>query len=454
MRRYWVKTIMITAWITTVTLSFTSCEKDETNDHEQIQSEYTLMLYGCGGGDLDQYMQRNLEEMLLVGETEKVKMTWQIKYSAKYQNDPEKKGTQRFVVEDKDGDLRVDEKETFDASLPLYDPDNLADFIRWSKMKRPAKNYILILWNHGNGWFPTVDQPKSKAVLADDNVGGLGMSIDELVAGIKKSDTHLKMVYYDACLMNMLENVCGLTEVSDYALGSAHSVPSLGGLYASLINGLNSNMDFETGIKKYCKNVIGHWNLYELKIDLALTNLSKLAPVMTTLSKISNELIMTYDKYKEAYDNADDNTYNVANKTAPFVDIISYVKNVALMSENPKLINLSGELVQNADDAIVCSEITNALSPQKTSWGVTLISDGTWRIKRENGETLILYWNGTKELITPTGEKTTSTWGSTGADSYEKLAFDKATNWSKWLRVKQPDKSDKDYKLLLSDKTF
>ncbi|MEG1498751.1 MAG: hypothetical protein RRX93_00990 [Bacteroidales bacterium] len=37
-------------------------------------------------------------------------------------------------------------------------------------------------------------------------------------------------------------------------------------------------------------------------------------------------LIMTYDKYKEVYDGVDYYAYNVANKMAPFVDIISYVK--------------------------------------------------------------------------------------------------------------------------------
>ncbi len=196
-----------------LSLSLTSCDNDDPvpiPEPDQEMAEYTLMLYGCGGGNLDKAMTNNLSQALLVGTNDKVKMTCQVKFSADYQDNPDLKGTRRFTLEDENEDGEIDEVTVLDVSLPLYDPANLSEFIQWSKERCPAQNYILILWNHGGGWHPFYDRPKTKGVLFDDNLDREGLSLDELIAGVKQSDTHLKMLYYDACLMEMLENYRGL----------------------------------------------------------------------------------------------------------------------------------------------------------------------------------------------------------------------------------------------------
>ena len=220
---YFVSCMMLS-----MALSLTSCNDDDpvpTPEPELGMAEYTLMLYGCGGGNLDLAMASNLDQALLAGTNDKVKMTCQVKFSADFQNDPDLKGTRRFILEDKNKDGDVDEETVLDVSLPLYDPANLAEFIQWSKERCPAQNYILILWNHGGGWSPIDDQPKTKGVIYDYNLNQVGLSLDDLITGVKQSDTHLKMLYYDACLMGMLENYSSLTEIADYAMGSAHSIP-------------------------------------------------------------------------------------------------------------------------------------------------------------------------------------------------------------------------------------
>ena len=165
-------------------LSLTSCNDDDpvpTPEPELGMAEYTLMLYGCGGGNLDLAMASNLDQALLAGTNDKVKMTCQVKFSADFQNDPDLKGTRRFILEDKNKDGDVDEETVLDVSLPLYDPANLAEFIQWSKERCPAQNYILILWNHGGGWSPIDDQPKTKGVIYDDNLNQVGLSLDDLI---------------------------------------------------------------------------------------------------------------------------------------------------------------------------------------------------------------------------------------------------------------------------------
>lgn len=388
-----------------------SCSKDDDNalPAAEEQTEYTLMLYGCGGGNLDQFMATNIQEALLVGGSKKVKMTGQIKFSKSFQDDPDFEGTRRFILEDKDKDGDLDDEKFGDASIALYDPNTLADFIRWSKEKCPAKNYILIIWNHGNGWFPSVDAPKTpqtRAVIFDDNLDeSPGMSLNELVDGVKMSDTHLKMIYYDACLMNMLENLCSLSEIADYALGAAHITPGLGGDYTSLIENLNSASSLEVAMKQYCRETMNHWNIYKSENDIVLTDLSKLGPVTATLKKISLELVDSYDDYEEKFDEATNSCYKF-NSDFPYFDIRDYVENLAATSSSAKLVKYATEFQRAVDNAIVCCERSGKLEAyaQKISWGVILINKNAWDY--------------------------------CDFDSvYENLAFDKATGWSKWLKA-------------------
>lgn len=396
------KTIALLCALCAAIVLLPSCN-DDKGPAKEPQAEYTLMLYGCGGGNLDNSMLLNLEEALLTGANDKVKMTVQIKFSAKYQSDPDMRGTQRFILDDEDGDGDYDDVEILDASLPLYDPDNLADFIRWSKLQRPAKNYILILWNHGNGWEPSTDAPKTRGILADDNVGELMMSLDELVEGVKKSDTHLKMVYYDACLMSMLENLCGLADVADYAMGAAHVTPGLGGDYASLISNLRTGANLEAAMKQYCHEVMAHWNIFGAALDISLTDLSKLAPVTAALRKISEELVGSYADYTKTYNDATNECYRL-DPAFPFFDLMDYVQTLAVNSGNALLLNLSSELHRATDAAIVCREASQKLAGQEISWGITLINDAAWESDYADG-------------------------------SYEELAFDKASGWSQWLQT-------------------
>ena len=36
--------------------------------------------------------------------------------------------------------------------LDMADPATLTDFVRFSHNQYPAENYLLVLWDHGNGW--------------------------------------------------------------------------------------------------------------------------------------------------------------------------------------------------------------------------------------------------------------------------------------------------------------
>ena len=106
-------------------------------------ARWTVMVYmGADNGMSDQsYV--DLLEMAQVGSTSDVNIVVQVDH-------PETDSwprPRRLRVEP--NHLRVL------AELPeldMADPVTLTDFVRFSRNQYPAENYLLVLWDHGNGW--------------------------------------------------------------------------------------------------------------------------------------------------------------------------------------------------------------------------------------------------------------------------------------------------------------
>ncbi|GHV43039.1 hypothetical protein AGMMS49546_23490 [Spirochaetia bacterium] len=478
-------------------------------------AEYTVMFYGVGGKDLDKELALNLKEALGVGTNDRVHFTAEIKFSKALQApdpvyavrdtkpfDPgfSHRGTVRLHLDPGAAAFTVD--ATLPLDTPLYRPDVIADYIKWTKEKFPARKYIMVLWDHGGGWLPGVEDdgpktsvafsgagplaslsalPPNRAVAYDDNLDDKAISISELVEGIKLSDTRMELVYYDACYMNMLENLGELREVAAYSLGAGHITPGLGGDYGTLLQLLGGGGgDTREIISEYCYLLMNHWNLLsDDPADITFTDLSKLQGVFDVVKKVADELVASNSIYGTEYysqgipvmtkewvvgfpdnvthvyndrGNADkfdsttgvpnsfngtvindgDNLLNL-NKYLPpkpyvyfydkalkyasedysgtehnyiFADIYNYVEYVAMRSNNPKLITYASQLLTAANKAIIYGEESDKL-PVLTTFSVTLINKSWWnRDYKPNG-------------------------------AYEKLTFDKATSWSKWLQINE-----------------
>ena len=411
---------------------FASCiDKDyytmEAPEEPKDESTYTIMMYGCGGGNLDLPMVTNIREALLAGSTDRVKFTGQIKFSAAYQEYEETAGTQRFIVGDTPENWYTP-VEVLDTELALYDPKNLTDFINWSKEQCPADEYILLLWNHGGGWTPDDDAPKNRAVIYDDVLEKKGLSLDELVKGIKDSGTKMKMIYYDACLMGMMETMAGLTECADYALAASHITTGLGGDFNSLMYHLNNSTNFEEAIKEYCFETMSHWNLEGKPYDLTLVDLSKMdnllkevkvfsgylkevvqivAKCQEDLENCSNDEKSIHDMYLAALNNC--YMYDTNYFASPFFDLQNFAEIFticgAFNSYTPKFVDMASRLKRAFKEVIVCKQLSNIIAGSlDLSLAVTIVHDKIW-----------------EALKYPS--------------VYPGLKFQQATNWGDWLAI-------------------
>ena len=260
------------------------------------KAKYGILLYGCGGGNLDNALAMNLRDAAKAGSNANVKMAAQYKWSRAYQSNNDMNGTFRDVLE---GNSWVN-KQKLSNRLELYKSQTLTDFINWAAKEIPAEHYILIVWNHGDVWNPYDDSPtpqsvgrddlevmsmnpdfgiiKPQAAIYDDILNNTPMSTASLAKAISDSKKPIKTVYFDVCLMLMMETLQEIrvnAPVVEYCMGAEHLTPGMGGNYKLLLNllGKNDNVSFESKMKDY---IIGTataadwWNRVSTPHDLTM----------------------------------------------------------------------------------------------------------------------------------------------------------------------------------------
>lgn len=152
----------------TLPLGFTACSDDEDPTTEQSaepepepepDADYTVMLYGCGGGNLDDALIYNLSQVEGYGYSDKVQFTGLVKFSVPYQtgDDAQFQGTRLYSLTP----TGMENERIADADYRLDNPDHLASFISDAAERMPAKRYVLVLWNHGSEFTPVYDQPSN-----------------------------------------------------------------------------------------------------------------------------------------------------------------------------------------------------------------------------------------------------------------------------------------------------
>ncbi len=285
-----------------------SCSNDEDDDvkMEKKQADYTVMLYGVGGGDLDLYLRYNLDQVQTYGYTEKVNFAATVKYSADEQEGEGMDGT-RLLTMTPEG---MKNERIAGPEFRMDDPQNLADFIISSRESFPAKKYVLVLWNHGLE-FSMYDQPvndnyntkkSSRALLFDDNVeeygGEASLSIFELEEALARAGEKIDLLYWDVCTMNMIEHVYQLREHVNYILGAEHLTPCYGGNYAALIHSLENNPALLSAMQKYVAEMKDFW-LSMLgdgyPYDLTLVDLQYAEDVVQCVKRCADELMAIRD---------------------------------------------------------------------------------------------------------------------------------------------------------------
>ena len=228
---------------------------------------WTFMVYMGGDNNLEPDGVKDLKEMKKAGSTNDVNLIAQFDRATGH-------SSKRYYLR-KGGQASADAVATV-GKVNTGDPKNLMDFITWGVKTYPAKRYILVLWNHGQGWddsdiyaderhrrlrrlasgrirhalFHTpvrrtlkmaIGDSEARAILLDDDAKDFldNLEMKKVLADTKKLlKRKLDILGMDACLMSMAEVGYQIRSSAAFTVGSEETEPLEGWPYDTILTEL------------------------------------------------------------------------------------------------------------------------------------------------------------------------------------------------------------------------
>ncbi len=461
--------------------------------------DYTIMFYSAGGENLDKETESDLlnAAKALQAVDKQVRFMVQYKYSTQEGINKSYSGgddvpcgvagglyrfellpshiSQHGVLDYFKNDMLYGNQQ---SASQIYRADSITSFINYCQRNAPAKNYILMFSDHGAGYAVWDDFPKTRGIVSDKfHDGNPDISVCDIRTAIANSNMkHVKMINFDACLMNTLEVISEVADVTDYVMASSHI--SNGGNYTELVNylrGVNDDAAFEKNMSDYLNGTIqGMYNTMnegdtnskyaaganeKKRCDWALTNTAKFKAVLPAMKAFTDKLVSQYNNNASNFD-LSKLEYAANNCYRPSVDndLYDMGQYVTLLAKaNPNLDAEATALKTAMENAQVCHYYTNQVNGdfnnmeyKRLTYTVNLGAkvnvgedvfvlrngspDDNKEIQCYDSNGLSFYYNvvnRTWRLGTLDETNVNAAWENT----YETTAFDKATKWSRWLKL-------------------
>jgi hypothetical protein len=242
----------------------------------------------CADNGMNDVADLNIAQMEQVGSTGDVNVVVQVDRAAR---DP-RPGCFRYLIR-KDG---VDTLARL-GEVDMADPATLAGFAEFLRSRYPATNYVLVLWDHGNGWYAGY---RASAIFIDDShgheMGVAGGEFAQAMAGVKQAlGKRVRILAFDACLMGMIEVAAEVRDDCDYMLASEAIVPTDGLPYDKFLGRLTSRpartpAELLPGI---CSDYVEEYPWQQ--VALSALEMSMLAPALDVMAATLRDSINPTD---------------------------------------------------------------------------------------------------------------------------------------------------------------
>lgn len=211
----------------------TSRDDDNNNTSELSQPAHvawTVMFYLNGDNDLDEFMRDTISNTVAAGASPQANVL------ALFDGNKATAPISDTVLYDLTrGQARP--LPAMRGERNMGDKQTLIDFVAWSREHYPARHSMLAIVDHGGGWAPSSVIPGIGPLPWRDHwqAGGSGLSWDfnsdydylnsaeirQAMAAITANGTKkLDVVYYDVCLMGMLEVAYQIKDYASYFVSS------------------------------------------------------------------------------------------------------------------------------------------------------------------------------------------------------------------------------------------
>ena len=505
---------------------FTACTNDNydnpvsPSEPEKELADATILWYGCGGGNVDAGILADFRKFYKAKPEsfDRVNVVAQYKTSLKptvysgfdyesvvqwadnasnfmseeemenmdvenyfYLCHPKAGESYRFVIDPRKT-LRKQLLETEpygESNADITNPDSLTNFINWAAKNYPAKRYILVMADHGGGYLPHADladatsnpmnSAKTRGLIYDDGYNHKCFSAKSFARGVRNASVHIDGIVTYLCLMNNLEFLYDVKDVTDYIAGSTYVMWGGCSPFYAIVDNCAAGQDTETVLSNFLDANMDNWDaeFYQstdpdapLYYDFTLTKTSRLNDLAPVLKEFTDRLVNTYqngtDDQRARIDLCTANAMKVDNDY-PFYDMGRYIE--GLFWELPDVYDqtFAASLISAFNDCIVRQRYSKYLTDHdfEVDYSMILGCKGNYVIYNYEGygaESKLIganvyYSDGKREYyryVDDGGDSSdgnlahyefdkADTWPSTFADTYEQTTFDKLVGWSRWL---------------------
>ncbi|UCH34671.1 MAG: carboxypeptidase regulatory-like domain-containing protein [Armatimonadota bacterium] len=204
------------------------------------ERKWTILVFLNADNDLDPYGVLDVNEMETVGSSPEVDILVQMD---RYSTSPDWTGCRRMRIMRDNNPATITSPVLQDlGEVDMGDWRVLRDFVVWGTTNYPAEHYLVMVWNHGDGWRTTQAaalkqvSPATRSI-SSDWTSNTQIKITDLPRAF---DVHprVDIVSFDACLMQMAEVAYELRHYGGLVVGSEEIVPDQGYPYQTYLSAL------------------------------------------------------------------------------------------------------------------------------------------------------------------------------------------------------------------------
>lgn len=329
------------------------------------KAKWTVLVYMNAANNLAPDSVLNMNQMERVAQNPNVKMVVQWKQSPAADNRSTFDDTRRYLVTpDTTSGINSQLVQSMGKGVDMGSPTTLANFIQWGKTNYPADRYVLVLWDHGNGWRRKMKDPVGRAFSYDDETHH-AIQIWQLPAAIGTDP--FDIIAWDSSLMQMAEVAYELKDNTGFVVGGEESPPEQGYPYDTVFARFRDNPDASTKdlTKSFVDSMLSVPAYSTSKITQSVIDTTKLPTLSQAVDQLANTLIVNSGTVAAGVIAARNTTQSYSETSVPprhYRDIADLMEKLKT-NINVPAVQDAAIAVQNANAAAVVWEGHNSHSP-------------------------------------------------------------------------------------------
>jgi len=305
-------------------------------------AQWTVMVYLNGDNNLEGYGIDDFNEMEMVGSSPDVNIIVQFDraFGYDYSNGDWKTCRRYYVTKDEEPDSITSDLIEDIGEVDMGDPNTLSAFGNWVKSNYPAFHYLLVIWNHGEGW-RKIGEPIEpiKSVSYDESSGNdISVANGELAQALS-SIGNIDILGFDACLMQMWEVMVNVSPYAAFMVGSEETESADGWNYTGFLRDLVMNPIMEP--LNLGKSIVNNSH----QTTLSVVALAEIDSLIFKVDTFALELMRARDEgYGDTIKVARSQTHNFYEWS--YIDLYDFAKHIQL-SNVPELLKATSSLVMD-----------------------------------------------------------------------------------------------------------